>query len=170
MPVLPFGGLDPAAALDHRFPDETPLPPVDDDADEDEPLTRHGAALLDQVLGHPTTRLVNHHVLVGNPPGVHEAIIGQRHAVSVGAPQDPVWCHTAPQRQVVVGDQVRVLAVHRYEQLRIGRVVQRQQLIGLAVPGRVDPQLAAVHKLHATPRQGIVQTRDGCLVARNRMR
>ena len=98
-----------------------------------------------------------------------KALIGERHTIPVGATQDPVGGHAPPQRQVVVGNQVRVLAVNRYEQFRIGRFVQLQQLIGLAVSGRVDTQLAAVHQVHTTTCQRIMQTRDRCFVAGNRV-
>ena len=170
MPVLALGGLDPAPALDDRGPDQSTLAPVNDHPDKHEPLARHGPALLDQVLGDPPTRLVHHHVLVGDPTGADQAVVGQRHPVAVGTAHDPLCDHAPSERQVVVGDQVGVLAVNGNEQLGIGGVVQRQELVGLAVPGRVDPQLAAVHQLHTTSGQGVVKARDGGLVAGDRVR
>ena len=70
----------------------------------------------------------------------------------------------------MVGDQVGVLPVHRDEQVRVGSLVEGQQLVGLAVPGGVHAQLAAVHQLDAPAGQGVVEAGHGSLVAGDGMR
>ena len=70
----------------------------------------------------------------------------------------------------MVGDQVGVLPVHRDEQVRVGSLVECQQLVGLAVPGGVHAQLAAVHQLDTPAGQCVVEAGHGGLVTGNGMR
>ena len=98
------------------------------------------------------------------------ALTGQLHPVTVGAPKHPVLVHTSTEGQFVVSHQMGVLPVHRDEQIGIGRVVQGQQLVGLAMAGGVHTELAAVDQPGAPAGQRVMQSGHRGLVTGNGVR
>ncbi|OEI67240.1 hypothetical protein Cus16_3142 [Curtobacterium sp. ER1/6] len=163
--------LGEATRLDLRSDDALAGGEVHGAEDGDEPLLRQDATVLEVGVGDLADgRAVHVHVPDVELTRHRDLAVLQVDDDAVLPEDDVPRRHARLDREVRVGVQVAVLAVHGQHVLRPQDVVAVQQLAGRGVSGDVDLRVALVHHLRAELRQPVDHAVDGVLVARDEAR
>ena len=139
------------------------------DHDGDEPVVAERAALGQHRVAEIADHAVDIEVVAADGALMLDTVISEHDLISVFAEDHSISRHSHVAGEISVGDQMRVLAVHRHEPLRHRNRVERLQFLLLAVSRGVDIDHPRVEDPDAVPSEPVAHGGDRSLIARDRV-